>query len=172
MTREVVGPVDVRAVADDQWEIVAWLWQAYRNDLAPVVDGYPYADGRYRHAQLEEYPRADGAGYLAWSPHPNTGEDAPVGFALVTGLEAARCGMHAFFVVPAARRHHVGHRCALDVIRRHPGAWEIAFQEDNVAAGHFWRSVATAAWGSAWAETAETVPGKPGVPPDHWIRTG
>jgi predicted acetyltransferase len=163
--------VRILPVAEDQWGIVAWLWQAFRHDLARVVNGYPYADGRYQHAWLDAYPMPDGAGYLAWRPHPNTGEDAPVGFALVTGVGTGRCGMRAFFVVPPARREGLGRRLALDVIRRHDEPWEIAFQHDNLAAGGFWRAVARDAWGSAWTEAQEPVPGRPQLPPDHWIRT-
>lgn len=161
----------VRPVADDQWGIVAWLWQDFRHDLGRVVNGFPYADGRYRHEWLDEYPAPDRCGYLLWQPHPNTGEDAPVAFALVRGLDADARTMQAFFVVPAARRGGVGRRFALDVVGRHPGAWEIPFQHDNVGAGMFWRAVATDAWGTAWAETEEPVAGKPDVPPDHWIRS-
>ena len=71
-------PVEVRAVGDDEWPVVGWLWQDFRHDLAPVVNGFPYADGRYGHERLDEYPKGDGAGYLAWAPHPNTGQEAPV----------------------------------------------------------------------------------------------
>ncbi|KRF15423.1 hypothetical protein ASG90_12045 [Nocardioides sp. Soil797] len=161
----------VKPVADDQWDIVAWLWQDFRHDLGTVVNGFPYADGRYQHAWLDEYPRADGAGYLAWQPHPRTGEQAPVGFALVIGVGTGQCRMRAFFVVPAARRSGLGRRLARDVIDRHPGEWEIPFQGDNVGAGAFWRAVADDAFATAWSETTEPVPGKPDVPPDHWIRT-
>lgn len=167
----------VRPVEDDQWPIVGWLWQDFRHDLAPVVNGFPYADGRYRHEWLDAYPADDRCGYLGWAPHPNTGEDAPIAFALVRGLgqdaEPARDErlMQAFFVVPAARRGGLGRRFALDVIGRHPGAWAIPFQADNVAAAAFWPAVATDAWGAGWTETAEPVPGKPDVPPDHWIRS-
>lgn len=171
--------VEVRPVADDQWSIVAWLWQDFRHDLAPVVNGFPYADGRYRHEWLDTYPAADRCGYLAWAPHPNTGEDAPVAFALVRGLgpdpELTRDErvMQAFFVVPAARRGGLGRRLALEVIGRHRGPWAIPFQDGNERAAVFWRAVATQAWGpegQAWSEDAEPVPGKPDVAPDHWIR--
>ena len=161
----------VRPVADDQWPVVAWLWQDFRHDLAPVVHGFPYADGRYRHEWLDEYPSPDRCGYLAWAPHPNTGEDAPVGFALVRGLDTTTRTMQAFFVVPAARRSGLGRRFARDVVGRHRGPWEIPFQHDNAAATDFWRAVASAVWGDVWTETTEPVPGKPDVPPDHWIRT-
>jgi len=165
------GPVDVRPVADDQWPILGWLWQAFRSDLSVVVDGYPYPDGRFQARTLQAYPGPGRIGYLAWSAHPNTGDDAPVGFALVSGLDGEIRTIDGFWVVPAARRHGLGRGLALDVIGRHRGAWAIPFQHDNHAAGRLWRSVATAAFGADWTETAEPVPGKPHVPPDHWIRT-
>ncbi|MBU2698286.1 GNAT family N-acetyltransferase [Pimelobacter sp. 30-1] len=163
--------MSLRPVRDDQWDVVAWLWQDFRHDLGVVVDGFPYADGRYRHEWLDEYPAPDRCGYLSWRAHPATGEDAPVAFALVRGLDAPSRIMQAFFVVPAARRDGFARDLALEVIGRHPGPWEIPFQHDNERAVRFWRKVATTAWGTAWTETEEPVPGKPGVPPDHWIRT-
>jgi predicted acetyltransferase len=164
-------PTDLRPVADDQWPIVAWLWQAFRHDLAPVVKAFPYADGRYNHEWLEAYPGPGRVGYLAWAPHPNTGEDAPIAFALLKGLDEPRTEFASFFVVPVARRGGLGRRFALEVIGQHPGAWEIGFQHDNVPAARFWRAVAEDAWGDGWLETEEPVPDKPDVPPDHWIRT-
>lgn len=166
-----VGPLVVRPVADDQWEIVAWLWQAFREDLAPVVQAFPYADGRYRHEWLDEYPGPGRAGYLVWAPHSNTGEDAPVALALVKGLEGDRTELASFFVVPAARRTGLGRAFARDVLDRHPGAWAVAFQHDNEPAAAFWRAVATDAWGDHWTETEEPVPDRPDAPPDHWIRS-
>ncbi|TQL67706.1 putative acetyltransferase [Nocardioides albertanoniae] len=154
-----------------EWGIVAWLWQDFRHDLAPVVNGFPLADGRYRHEWLDEYPASDRCGYLAWAPHPDTGEDAPIGFALVRGLGLAERIMQAFFVVPAARRGGFGRKLALDVIARHPGPWAVPFQHDNAAAVAFWPAVATQAWGQGWTETTVPVADKPDLPPDHWIRT-
>lgn len=161
----------VRPVADHEWEIVSWLWQDFRHDLGTVVGGFPYADGRYQHAWLDEYPRVDGVGYLVWRPHPQTGEEAPVAFATVRGVGSGACTMQSFFVVPAARRDGLGRRFALDVLARHPGAWAIPFQGGNDRAAAFWRVVATEVWGETWTETVEPVPGKPAVAPDHWIRT-
>jgi predicted acetyltransferase len=163
-----------RPVADDQWPLVAWLWQAYRGDLAPIVQGLPYADGRYAHGPLDAYPAPDRAGYLAWQPHPNTGEEAPVGLALVSGLGGERRHVDAFWTAPAARRGGLGLRLAAYVVARHPGPWAIAFQHDNPAAGAFWRRVATELFGQegvAWTEERRPVPGKLEVPPDHWVET-
>jgi predicted acetyltransferase len=164
---------DVRPVGADEWELMAWLWQAYRSDLAPFVHGLPYADGRYAHGPLDGYPGPDRSGYLAWRPHPNTGTDAPVGFALVS-LQDERWHMDAFWTAPTARRGGLGLSLASHVLERHAGPWAIAFQHHNAAAGGFWRRVATDVFGpegAAWTEQQRPVPGRRGVPPDHWIET-
>ena len=163
----------IAPVADDQWDVVAWLWQAFRNDLARVVrNSYPYPDGRYKTVQLAEYPGPGRAGWLAWAPHPQAGDDAPVGFALVDGLEGDRRTIAGFWIAPPLRRSGLGAAVALAVLGAHPGPWEIGFQHGNAAAGAFWRRVADAAFGpGGWTETMEPVPGRPHVPPDHFIRS-
>jgi predicted acetyltransferase len=80
----------------------------------------------------------------------------------------------AFWTAPAARRGGLGRRLASYVVARHPGPWAIAFQHDNAPAGAFWRRAATELFGpegEAWTEEQRPVPGKPEVPPDHWIET-
>lgn len=164
--------VSIRPVADDQWTIVAWLWQLFRHDLATIVSGLPYADGRYQVAALDRFPSPGGAGYLAWRPHPKTGEDAPVGFAVIDGLSGDRRSVVAFWVAPVVRRHGVGRRLAIDVLSRHQGPWSIAFQHGNASAGRFWREVAGTVFGPGrWSEEQRPVPGLPHVPPDHFIES-
>ena len=124
---------------------MAWLWQAYRSDLAPIVRGLPYADGRYAHGPLDGYPGPDRAGYLGLAAAPEHRLRRPVGFALVSGLDGERCHMDAFWTAPVARRGGLGLELASYVIEQHPGPWTIAFQHDNTAAEGFWRRVATAA---------------------------
>jgi len=167
-----MSDLDIRPVADDQWAVVAWLWQLFRADLALVVGGLPYADGRYQARPLQEFPSPDGAGYLAWRPHPRTGEDAPVGFALVDGLTGSPRTLTAFWVAPLVRREGVGRALALHVLARHHGPWQISFQHDNMAAAVFWRAVADDAFGPGeWTEQERAVPGLRDAPPDHFIET-
>lgn len=164
--------LDVRRVADDQWEIVAWLWQAFRNDMASVVsESYPYPDGRYNARQLGDYPGDGTEGWLAWAPHPQVGELAPIAFALVGDIGTPDQALRQFFVVPAARDSGIGARLAAHVLAQHPPPWTVAFQDANAGAGRFWRRVFTTAYGAAWTEERRPVPGKPEVPPDHWITT-
>jgi predicted acetyltransferase len=159
-------------VGDDQWEIVGWLWQAFRNDMARVVSqSFPYPDGRYRTTPIDGYPGPGREGWLAWAPHPHLGEDAPVGFALVSAVGTPEQALSEFFVVPAARRTGIGRAFAAHVLAQHPAPWTVAFQDANTDAAAFWRRTWTEAYGAGWVETEEPVPGKPDVPPDHWIRT-
>lgn len=164
--------VSIRPVLDDQWGVVAWLWQLFRHDLAMIVNGLPYADGRYQAAALARFPSPDGAGYLAWRAHPKTGEDAPVAFALVDGLQGVARSVVGFWVAPVARRDGVGRRLALHVLSRHESPWSIGFQHDNIGAASFWRDIADAAFGRGrWSETQRPVPGLAHVPPDHFIES-
>ena len=117
-----------------------------------------------------QYPAPDATGYLAWAPHPKDGAEAPAAFALVNRLGSGRNHLAAFYVLPHYRRGGLGRRVVRDVVGRHPGGWEIAFQHENEPAIRFWRSIATDLWGDAWVETEEPVPDVD-VPPDHWIRT-
>jgi predicted acetyltransferase len=166
------GQVSVRPVADDQWPIVAWLWQLFRHDLATIVNGLPYADGRYQAGPLARFPSDDGVGYLAWRPHPKTGEDAPIGFALIDGLTGDQRSVPGFWVTPVLRREGIGRRLAVEALSRHDGPWSIGFQHDNASAGRFWREVADAVFGPGrWSEEQRPVPGRPDVPPDHFIES-
>lgn len=160
----------VRAVGDDEWGVVAWLWQAFRNDLSVVVNGLPYADGRYQAARLTTYPSSDAVGYLAWRAHPKTGEQAPIAFAVIEGLDGERRSIEGFWVAPAVRREGVGQQFALDLLARHVGPWTIAFQHDNAAALRFWRRIADRAFAQyGWTEEERPVRGLANVAPDHFI---
>lgn len=164
--------VSIRPVSGDDWEIIPWLWQLFRHDLSTIVHGLPYADGRYQAAPLGHFPSPDGAGYLAWRPHPKTGEDAPIGFALVEGLNGARRSVVAFWTAPVVRREGVGRLLAIDVLARHDGPWSIGFQHDNADAGVFWRRLADLVFGEGnWSEVRRPVPGLADVPADHFIES-
>lgn len=177
MTRDGSGdsgrpspPEAIRPVEDDQWPMVAWLYQLFRHDLALVVDGLPYEDGRYAHRPLDAYPSPDHLGYVAWRDHPRTGRPAPVGLALCERRDPVTWTMDAFWVSPVTRREGVGHRLALHALSRHAGRWVIAFQHENPSAGAFWRRVADDAFGARrWIERRRPVPQRPDVPADHEI---
>jgi predicted acetyltransferase len=151
------------AEATDQ-PVLERLWLLFRHDLSEFSGALPNPDGTFRsewlHAALT---RADWAAYLL------TSSASPVGLAFVRGLTAPTRVLYSFFVVRGARRAGIGLRAVREVVAKHPGPWEVAFQESNVAAVAFWRRVATEIAGDGWSEERRPVTGRPDLPPDTWI---
>ncbi len=104
-----------------------------------------------------------------WAPYLLTCEERPAGFAFVRGLDGPVRVLNSFFVARGARRRGVGLRAVRQVLTRHPGPWEIAFQQDNPAAVSFWPRVAEDLAGDAWTREPRPVPGRPELPVDVWI---
>ncbi|TKK88580.1 GNAT family N-acetyltransferase [Herbidospora galbida] len=156
--------VRVRPATADDRPAVERLWLLFRHDLSEFTGGLPNPDGTYRSERLHAaFTDPDWAAYLV------TGEGSPLGFAFVRALGGPVRVLNSFFVVRAARRSGVGLRAVADVVTRHPGPWDVAFQDVNLPAVRFWRRAATEVAGQAWTEERRPVPGRPDLPPDVWI---
>ena len=124
----------------------------------------PNDEGVYKCGRLTSYfGDPDRRGYLISWQH------APAGFAFVQGLLQEPRMIGDFFVVRGARRRGVGAAVARELLGRHPGRWEIGFQDGNHGAPDFWRRVVTDAVGDRWREELRAVPDKPHIPPDRFI---
>ncbi|MEU6019597.1 GNAT family N-acetyltransferase [Streptomyces sp. NPDC047515] len=151
------------ADATDQ-PILERLWLLFRHDMSEFSGVLPNPDGTFRSDRLQAaLTQAD------WAPYLLTSDASPVGLAFVRSLTAPTRVLSSFFVVRGARRTGIGLRAVQEVVTKHPGPWEVAFQESNVAAVGFWRRVATEIAGGAWTEERRPVPGRPDLPPDTWI---
>jgi predicted acetyltransferase len=152
-------------VTKDSRPILENLLQFYVHDLSQFRFTRPDASGRFNHDDRYAvfFTDPDRCAYLFRDA------SGPVGFGLVRGLSERRRLMAGFFVVRGVRRQSVGRVAALELLRRHPGAWEIPFQEENAGAARFWREVADAAAGGEWTEERRPVPNKPHIPDDVWI---
>ncbi|MFF9730954.1 GNAT family N-acetyltransferase [Streptomyces albidoflavus] len=140
------------------------LWLMFRHDMSEAEGDLPGPDGSFPDAWLHlAFSEPDRAPYLL------TVGDRPVGFAFVRGLLGPTRVMNSFFVVRGARRAGAGTHAAQGVVARHPGPWEIAFQDANAGAVRFWRRVATKIAGDAWTEERRPVPNRPDLAPDVWI---
>ncbi|GAB1821962.1 GNAT family N-acetyltransferase [Herbidospora sp. RD11066] len=144
--------------------VVERLWLMFRHDMSEFTGGLPNPDGTYRTERLEAAFTDPG-----WAPYLVTGGDRPLGFAFVRSLDGPVRVLNSFFVVRGARRSGIGLYAVTEVVARHPGPWEVAFQDDNHAAVAFWRRAATEVAGDAWTEEKRPVPGRPDLPPDVWI---
>ncbi|NLU70217.1 GNAT family N-acetyltransferase [Streptomyces sp. HNM0574] len=136
----------------------------FRHDLSEFNGPLPSPDGTFPDERLRSaFTDPD------WAPYLLTSGDSPVGFAFVYGLNGPGRVLNSFFVVRGARRSGAGLRAVREVVARHPGPWEVAFQDANTAAVRFWRRAATEITGEAWTEERRPVPNRPDLPPDVWI---
>jgi len=159
------SPVHLELATAQSRPVVENLLQLYIHDLSQFRMSRPDEAGRFNHDERYAvfFSDSDRCAYLFRD------ESGPVGFGLIRGLNASRRLMAGFFVVRGVRRHGVGHDAALAMLRRHPGVWEIPFQEENAGAARFWRELAGLAVGSKWTEDHRPVPTKPDIPDDVWI---
>ncbi|MET9018498.1 GNAT family N-acetyltransferase [Actinopolymorpha sp. NPDC004070] len=157
-------PVSLHRMTDEDRPTIDRLWQLYAHDLSEFRGTLPDAAGLFRWTRVPAYfDDPDRCGYLVlWGRQP-------AGFVLMRGLKGDSHVLGEFFVVRAVRRRGVGRDVALELLRRHPGKWEIAFQEENPGAARFWRRIAAEAAGDRWTEERRPVPGKPEIPPDVWL---
>ena len=141
------------AVLDDYQDVAP--------SLADWTGSLPGVDGCYHERGLTPFlePDGDRAAYVLYR-----GAN-PVGLACVSGVSSQPRLMAEFFVVHGLRRHGAERAAAEELFRRHPGTWEIPFQEANAAAARFWRGIA----GADGQEERRPVPGKPEIPPDVWL---
>jgi predicted acetyltransferase len=140
------------------------LWLMFSHDMSQFRGLLPFPDGTFRSERLQAaFHDTDWAAYLLIS------DRRPLGFAIIRGLTRQRRVLNSFFVVRGARRTGVGLRGVQEIVNRHPGPWEVAFQDDNVAAAHFWRRAAAEIAPAAWTEERRPVPAQPQLPPDVWI---
>ncbi|WP_233534372.1 GNAT family N-acetyltransferase [Streptomyces murinus] len=154
----------VRPATIEDRPAVERLWLMFRHDMSEYQGGLPAADGTFRSERLESAFTGDG-----WAPYLLTLGDHLVGFAFVRGLDGPVRVLNSFFVVRGARRGGVGLRAVQEVLRRHPGRWEVAFQRDNAGGAAFWHRVAQEVAPGAWNRTERAVPGRPSLPADLWL---
>jgi predicted acetyltransferase len=155
----------VRPLVAADRPVVERLWQLYAHDMSAFRGSLPADDGLFGWGRLPAYlaQDPDRASYVV-----QVGA-APAGFAFVRGLLGPTRVVGEFFVVGGARGTGTGLAVATEVMRLHPGAWEIPFQDENVPAARFWRRLATDLAGGGWTEEARAVPARPDLPADRWI---
>lgn len=156
--------VTLRAATDAGRPVLERLWLMFRHDLSEFRGVLPNPDGTFRSERLlAAFHDPD------WMAYVLTADENPVGLAVIRGLTSRSRVLSGFFVVRGARRTGVGLRAVRELIGRHPGHWEIPFQDDNAAAVGFWRRVASDTAPGKWTEDRHRAPGKPDLPRDVWI---
>lgn len=156
--------VSVELASEAEKPVIERLWLMFRHDMSEFRGALPAPDGTFRSDRLQTALSDND-----WAPYLLISGENPVGLAFVRSLTGPTRVLNTFFVVRGARRSGIGLSAMRVVVSKHPGPWEVAFQDSNTAAVHFWRRVATDTAGDTWSEERRPVPGKPQVPPDVWI---
>ncbi|WP_344822101.1 GNAT family N-acetyltransferase [Actinocorallia longicatena] len=151
----------VRPALPEDRPVVERLWPLFQHDLSEWRGLLPGPGGEFRSERL--HAAFDEPG---WIPYLVVSGALPAGFALVRGVGERARVLSAFFVVRGARRSGLGLGSAREVISRHPGPWQIPFQDDNLPAARFWPRVATALVGDRWTSAHRR---QSDLPPDTWI---
>lgn len=153
--------VNLSELTEDRYEVAERFWQLFLHDLSEFRDSHPDEHGAFKRRHLEPYllRDPDRVAYLVEGP---TG---PVGFAFVYGLTGTVRRFDQLFIVRSQRRAGVGRVAANTIVRRHPGPWEVGFQNENPIAARFWRRLA-AEIGTNVQERRQPVPDKPHIPDD------
>jgi predicted acetyltransferase len=159
------APCVVRRAVEADRPLLERLWLMFRHDMSEFHGLLPRPDGTFRSERLDAALTDP-----AWAAYLVFSGEQPVGLAFVRALDEPTRILNAFFVVRGARRTGIGLRAVHDVVARHPGPWEVAFQDKNTAAVRFWRRAAAEIAGDAWTEERRPVPGRSDIlPPDVWI---
>ncbi|QDZ16755.1 GNAT family N-acetyltransferase [Humibacter ginsenosidimutans] len=142
------------------------LWQLFRHDMSAQSGELPDAHGRYRRERLDlalDDTRPD------WLASLVLADDAPVGLAVVRGLDQEERVINSFFLVHPVRRGGHGTALVAAIVAEHPGRWAVAFQDTNAAAAAFWPKVAESL-DPAFVLEHVAVPHRSDLPPDSWVR--
>jgi predicted acetyltransferase len=157
-------PVELTSVDPAHSIVLGNLRQLYRHDLSEFRNSFPNSEGRFTVMRFEASYGNDDSSTLLFDR-----AGIPVGFAIVNGLSGELRRIGEFFVIRSVRGSGVGYDAAMKVLRRFPGRWQVAFQEENPVAARFWRRVATGIAPNRWTEERRQDPERDFIPPDIWI---
>ena len=119
------------------------LWninQKYLYEMTQFYDDPMDENGNFHYGYFEEYfSDPNRVAYLLYD------NDNIVGFALLNPYSC--CGgkpdytMAEFTIFPAYRRKHLASEAVKTILKKHPGKWEVKYNEKNTAAKKFWTTI-------------------------------
>ena len=122
------------------------LWninQKYLYEMTNYYDDPMDEHGNYHYGHFDEYfsdPKR--TAYLLYD------DDTLIGFAMLNPYscigKSPDYTMAEFTVFPAYRRKHLAFDVVNAILNKHPGQWEIKYNENNLAAKHLWSKVSAA----------------------------
>ncbi|MBF4633528.1 GNAT family N-acetyltransferase [Agreia pratensis] len=144
--------------------VLEQLWTMFRHDMSAYSGALPDERGRFRQERLD-----NALGDSAWRAYVVRLDNAPAGLCIIRNIGSPELVINSFFLVNAARRLGYGRTVVRAITSEHRGRWAVAYQEANTAAAAFWSAIAAEA-DPGWTCTRASVPERPDVPTDVWIR--
>ena len=133
--------IEVVRVEEEQREILAHLIELYEYDFTEFDNKDVNAYGWYGYSYLDYY----------WTeqnryPYFIKVDGKLAGFVLVCGYcyvskDQNTLFLSEFFVMKKYRKQGIGKSAAIEVLKKHPGKWELTVHPKNLGAHKFWRSV-------------------------------
>ena len=164
MTTSLSRSLRISAATEADRPVLEQLWTMFRHDMSAYSGALPDEHARFRQERLDK-----ALGDNAWHAYIVRLYDAPAGLCIIRNIGSPEHVINSFFLVNAARRHGYGRTVIRAITSEHRGRWAVAFQEANTAAAAFWSAIAAEA-DPGWTRTRASVPERPDVPTDEWIR--
>jgi predicted acetyltransferase len=164
MTPDQPIPLRVDIASERDHSVLERLWTMFRHDMSAFSHALPDLDGGFRQERLDASLRDPD-----WRCYLIRLGSAPVGLAVVRGIAARERVLSGFFLVHGARGTGNGTAAVQWIIRQHPGAWAVAYQDANKVAAAFWQKIA-ASTDNDWTLEQVGIPDRPDLPADVWVR--
>ncbi len=136
--------LEITPVREDEKLILAHLIELYEYDFSDFEGTDVNALGLYGYSYLDYY----------WTERNRFAyfikvDDRLAGFVMVCGHcyvseDPDTLFMSEFFVMKKYRRKGIGKQAAIEVLKRHPGKWELTVHPQNPVSHEFWHSVVKA----------------------------
>lgn len=133
--------VEIVKVEEEQREILAHLIELYEYDFSEYENSDVNSYGLYGYSYLDYY----------WTEEKRYAYFIKVdgklaGFVMVCGFcyvsqDNDTLFMSEFFVMKKYRKQGIGKKVAMEVLKMHPGKWELTVHPNNPISHKFWESV-------------------------------
>jgi predicted acetyltransferase len=133
--------IEVIPIKEEEKLILSHLLELYHYEFSDFEKTDVNALGLYGYSYLDYYWTEDRrfAYFIKVDGHL-------AGFAMVcdycyVSKDPSTNFIAEFFVMRKYRRQGIGLKVATDVLKRHPGKWELTVHPDNTRSHHFWEKV-------------------------------
>ena len=133
--------IEIEQVQEEQREILAHLIELYEYDFSEYENSDVNAYGLYGYSYLDYYWTEENRyAYFIKVNGKLAGFAMVCGFCYVSKHEETLF-LSEFFIMKKYRKQGIGKYAAKEVLRKHPGKWELTVHPKNPVSHKFWKSV-------------------------------